>query len=67
MGKTIITAALTAADPALDELGEPPVWGSDGAVRCMTRSLRRRYSAVLRGGQGSAEPLGIGAKAMEAV
>ena len=33
----------------------------------MTRSLRRRYSAVREGGQGSAEPLEIGAKAMEAV
>jgi len=32
----------------------------------MKRSLRRRYSAALRGGQGSAEPLEIGAKAMEA-
>jgi hypothetical protein len=33
----------------------------------MKRSLRRRYSAVLRGGRGSAGPLEIGAKAMEAV
>lgn len=32
----------------------------------MTRSLRRRYSAAWLGGQGSAEPLEIGAKAMEA-
>src|SRR5215813_2504035 len=32
----------------------------------MTRSLRRRYSSVRLGGQGSAEPLEIGAKAMEA-
>ena len=40
--------------------------GSDDAVRSMTRSLRRRYLAVLRGGQGSAKPLEIGAKAMEA-
>jgi hypothetical protein len=32
----------------------------------MRRSLRRRFSAVLRGGQGSAGPFGIGAKAMEA-
>ena len=37
MRKTIITAALAAADPALDELGERPVWGSDDAIRCMTR------------------------------
>ena len=33
----------------------------------MMRSLRRRYSAAREGGQGSAEPLEIGAKAMEAV
>ena len=39
---------------------------SEGAVRNMKRTLRRRYSAGLRGGQGSAEPFGIGAKAMEA-
>jgi hypothetical protein len=43
-----------------------PCGGSDDAVRSMTRSLRRRYSAVRVGGQGSAEPLEIGAKAMEA-
>jgi hypothetical protein len=35
--------------------------------RSMTRSLRRRYSAArFPGGKGSAEPLEIGAKAMEA-
>jgi hypothetical protein len=45
-----------------------PEWGSGDAVRSMTRSLRRRYSSArLPGGQGSAEPLEIGAKAMEAV
>ncbi len=32
----------------------------------MKRSLRRRYSAVFRGGKGRAEPLEIGVKAMEA-
>ena len=32
----------------------------------MTRSLRRRYSSARLGGQGSAEPLEIGVKAMEA-
>ena len=45
-----------------------PCMGSDDAVRNMTRSLRRRYSSArLPGGQGSAEPLEIGAKAMGAV
>jgi hypothetical protein len=42
-----------------------PCGGSDDAVRSMTRSLRRRYSAALAGGRGSAEPLEIGAKALE--
>jgi hypothetical protein len=43
-----------------------PERGSKDAVRSVKRSLRRRYSACLRAGQGSAGPFEIGAKAMEA-
>jgi hypothetical protein len=40
--------------------------GGEDAVRCMKRSLRRRYSACFRVGAGRAGPLEIGVKAVEA-
>src|ERR1700744_4649046 len=60
-------AARSGNGPGRSPASEALLRGSDDAVRSMKRSLRRRYSAVRKGGQGSAEPLEIGAKAMEAV